>query len=134
MPDLMYCAVKALIERKGKILFVVYSDGHFDFPGGRLDVGEDPYDALKREVKEETGFDVRIGRPIGMYYAVVPNDGNQVTLTLFECFTDWVGEPVNSSPDEIARFAWLSFEEALKANVTHESLRGLLKKYFEERG
>lgn len=31
---------------------------HWEFPGGRLEFGESPMQALKREINEETGFEV----------------------------------------------------------------------------
>lgn len=40
------------------------SDGGWELPGGRLDVNESTVEGLRREVKEETGLDVAIRRPI----------------------------------------------------------------------
>lgn len=132
MPDLMYCAVKALIGRNGRFLFLVYSDtSNVDLPGGRLEEGEDPYEALKREVLEETGFNVKIGKPLGMYTAAVPRDPNRVVLTVFECSTPSKSEPHNSSSDEIACFKWLTLEEAIKSKLTDESMRRVLKNYSD---
>lgn len=37
------------------------------FPGGALELGETPEIAAVREVKEETGLDVRVGKLIGVY-------------------------------------------------------------------
>jgi len=46
--------------------------GKWDFPGGRIEFGEEPYEALQREIEEETGihdFHGRI-RTAGSYVMV----------------------------------------------------------------
>src|SRR3989338_7691639 len=90
MAQLMYTGVKAVLRRDdGKILFVkqrvaAWPNGYLDLPGGRLNVGEAPYEALKREIFEETKLVASAGAPIGMYF-FKKQDGNQVTHTVFEC-------------------------------------------------
>lgn len=70
----LFVALKAFIERDGKILILresgSYVDstqaGKYDVPGGRLNPGENFAEGLKREVKEETGLDVAFGTPFHM--------------------------------------------------------------------
>lgn len=60
-------AVRAVILRDGKLL-MIYSmkNDEYKFPGGGLESGESPEEALIREVREETGAVVkRIGEKIG---------------------------------------------------------------------
>lgn len=52
----------------GRILLQRRSDsGNWALPGGAMDIGETFAQSAIREVKEETGFDVRIDRIIGIY-------------------------------------------------------------------
>ena len=56
---------------EGRILLVRASDltevpGRWFLPGGGVDHGEHPLDALRREVKEETGLDAHIGELLGV--------------------------------------------------------------------
>jgi ADP-ribose pyrophosphatase YjhB (NUDIX family) len=39
----------------------------WNLPGGRVDSGEMPTDAVMREVLEESGLDVEVGRLVGVY-------------------------------------------------------------------
>src|SRR3989338_2710486 len=62
-------AVTAVVEHKGQILVgkKIKLDGHFlsgkwHIPGGKVDEGEDEKQALIREMHEETGIDIRVGR------------------------------------------------------------------------
>jgi len=51
-------AVYGIIIQNNKVLLSPQWDG-YDFPGGGVELGEPIKSALKREVKEETGFDVK---------------------------------------------------------------------------
>lgn len=137
--ELMYCGVKAVIRREdGRILFVKQHtpslpsiEWYLTLPGGRLDTGEDPYGALKREVFEEVKLRVRIGRPLGMYY-FLREDGKQTTLTVFECEAEDISalstEDNADKAEELHGMEWLTPQEALdkKYPVAHESFNRLL--------
>lgn len=51
-------SVYGVIVDNGKVLLARQWDG-YDFPGGGINLGETIEEALIREVKEETGFDVK---------------------------------------------------------------------------
>jgi 8-oxo-dGTP pyrophosphatase MutT (NUDIX family) len=51
-----------------------YGTKGWSTPGGRLEAGESPLEALKREVLEETGLEVEPGTLIGVYAKPTQND------------------------------------------------------------
>lgn len=53
-------SVYGIIFQDNKVLLSRQWDG-YDFPGGGIKLGETIEEALKREIKEETGLDVRMG-------------------------------------------------------------------------
>ncbi len=66
-------------------------------PHGCVDVGESVLDALKREVKEETGLSIIRAESFGLYtdpkYSVTYPNGDQVqTFTMAFLVRDWSGE------------------------------------------
>jgi len=65
-----YNIVIGLIQKSGEVLIQKRPangllGGLWEFPGGKIKVGESEGDALLREIKEETGLDVNIGEKIG---------------------------------------------------------------------
>lgn len=65
----LFVATKAVVLFEGNALVLresgEYEDGtqrgNYDLPGGRIDPSESLFDALKREVQEETGLVVSVG-------------------------------------------------------------------------
>jgi 8-oxo-dGTP diphosphatase len=67
MPTL---GVFAAISDEGGCILCVrmnYATCAWTTPGGRVEHGESPLDALKREVLEESGLDVEAGELVGVY-------------------------------------------------------------------
>ena len=69
--------VYAFIQKKdGSFLVIKRADndshpGTWEMPGGSLNFGEDLQDGIKREVKEETGLDVKVIKPVAYESAVM---------------------------------------------------------------
>ena len=62
---------KILLVKRGTVVF----KGFWALPGGKVDAGETVEQAIVREVKEETGLDIKIVRKIGEYHESGVQDG-----------------------------------------------------------
>lgn len=65
----MRVAAYAVVERRNKLLLTHWRRGHlhgWTLPGGGLEPGEDPRDAVIREILEETGLEARVGKLLGV--------------------------------------------------------------------
>ena len=58
LEEIYRISVRGIIFVAGKLLMIESSFGEVKLPGGGMVPGEDEYQALVREVKEETGYDV----------------------------------------------------------------------------
>ncbi|MBI3420676.1 MAG: NUDIX domain-containing protein [Candidatus Sungbacteria bacterium] len=69
-----FTVVGAIIEQDGKILLVKEAAGHdkgkWNQPAGWVDPGENPFVAVKREIKEESGLDFEPQAVLGIYSIV----------------------------------------------------------------
>ena len=91
----IFTATKAFIIFQGKILIVRESTqyqegtnaGKYDVVGGRVKPGQAWDESLRREIMEETGLEVTIGKPfhVGEWRPVVNGEQWQVVGIFFEC-------------------------------------------------
>jgi ADP-ribose pyrophosphatase YjhB (NUDIX family) len=84
-------------------------------PHGCVDVGESALEAVKREVREETGLSVLRAEPFGIYsdpkYSVTYPNGDQVqTFTVAFLVKAWSGELVVDG-DEVMELGFFPLDK-----------------------
>jgi 8-oxo-dGTP diphosphatase len=65
---------RVLLERRGQ----PPAQGSWSLPGGLIDVGETAEDAVRREVREECGIDVKVGPVLGIFEPIVRDPDGRV--------------------------------------------------------
>lgn len=96
--------VAGVLVREGKLLIGqrMSTDRHalkWEFPGGKLELGETPREALKRELREELGVEAVVGPEIARYEHVTP--GRPPLLLLFHKVDSFDGEPRSEAFEQI---------------------------------
>ncbi len=98
--------------------------GQWSLPGGAQKIGETVYEGARREVREETGLDVKITGLIDVVDSIVP-DGNgkiQYHYTLIDLAAEWqAGEPVPGG--DAASAAFVAADDLDGYDLWDETLR-----------
>jgi len=94
----MVQVVAAILEREGRILIGQRqpTQSHplkWEFPGGKVEPGETPAQALARELKEELDLEVLASAEMMRYFHTYP--GKSPIELMFFRVTEWRGEPRN---------------------------------------
>ena len=77
----------------------------WEFPGGKLERGEAPGDAVARELREELGVDVAVGRVWDVLFHAYPEF--DLVMLVYACQIVR-GEP---RPVEVAQVAWVAAKD-----------------------
>jgi 8-oxo-dGTP diphosphatase len=114
----LFVAAKAFIENYGKVLLIressKYADGSqvgkFDVPGGRIHSGERFDESLQREVFEETGLKIKIGKPVSVNESrpVVKGENWQVVRMYFAATSETTEVVLSEDHDE---YIWIDPRE-----------------------
>lgn len=125
----MLNVVCAIVEHEGKILCLQkgkhkypYISEHWEFAGGKVEAGESPEEALRRELMEEMDYKVEVVRHVKtvehqypdfslrlMAYLCRPVDGDSATAYVLHEHVQalWL------APEHLHRLAWAEADHAI---------------------
>lgn len=93
IPLILNFSAACILDKQGRLLLQKRGDtscfNEWGLPGGAWEFGESAEEALRREVREETGLEIKVNRLIGVYskyFSEYDNgDKSQTSVILFEC-------------------------------------------------
>ncbi len=101
--------VCAVIERNGHVL-VAQRPPHkllplkWEFPGGKVEPGENPADAISREIREELGCEISVTRALPPFI----HDYKTVVIEMIPFVCTLVPGTTEPHPHEHVAIAWVS--------------------------
>jgi|SRR3989344_1898863 len=135
--------VGAILERDGKILLVREAQrkgpdhGKWNHPAGWIDVGENPVDAVKREVEEESGFAFAPTHLLGVYSLVRQDIEKEMNGTPHAIKLIFVGNisktPNGNLHDDVSETKWFAPEEIYvmdQKTLRDVDIKQMVKDYF----
>lgn len=118
--------VAGFLRKDGKVLVGQRPETHslaglWEFPGGKIEIGENPEQALNRELSEELGIDAEIGK---LQLACTHSYGGVGIVILFYEVIYWKGEP---KPKHHLMLEWIHPEELKVKKIPEANTRILPK-------
>lgn len=118
---------RALLIRRGHPPL----EGEWSIPGGMLEVGETLLDAVRRELAEETGIEVRVGELIEAFERIFPDGEGQSKYHFV--ILDYLCEVIRGTAQagsDVTDVAWAAESELSKYSLTPTATR-VIKKAFQ---
>jgi 8-oxo-dGTP diphosphatase len=127
-----HVGVAVIVMKDGKILLGkrigAHSSGTWNFPGGKLDFGEEVFDCAQREVLEEAGIKIknlRLGPYTNDYFK--SEDLHYVTLFVIAEYSS--GKVTVMEPNKCLEWRWVEWEKMPRPRFL--PIENLSKKKFD---
>lgn len=119
----------AFILKNNKLLILKRSKNkkvlpeYYEMPGGGIEFGESPEEAIKREVKEEAGLNIKVLKPYATFSDVI-NDKQYIDI---QFYAEVIGENKVKLSDEHTKFEWIEKEEIDNYKFSEQMKNVILK-------
>ena len=129
-PQAPRVGVGAIVIHDGRVLLVRRgiepSLGLWAVPGGKLKLGESLRECAAREILEETGVTIKVGKCIYVFDYLEQDDKGGIKFHYV--VIDFAGEYISGEPkgaDDAAEARWLTPEDVLSLPVANNTLAAL---------
>lgn len=128
------CGAVVYRGKKGhrEILLIRHKNGgHWAFPKGHVEKKETEAETALREIREETGLQVKLKTDFRRSVTYSPKPGVEKDVIYFAAKAK--ADDAKAQPEEILEIRWETPEEALKT-VTYENDRDILRDFLVYKG
>ncbi|GLC29077.1 NUDIX hydrolase [Clostridium omnivorum] len=137
MPTHIVAAAGVVENDKGEILLVKTYHGGWVFPGGQVEVGENLIEAVAREIKEESGIDVKVEKLFAISSNIATNKGyNGVKEVPTKVMMDFICTFIDGklcTSDENSESCWIPKDKVLEM-ITTPAIRQRFQAYLNYDG
>lgn len=120
--------VSGFLNHNNKVLLVRRApyDGFmanfWELPGGKVEFGEDPKEALKREFQEEVGLQISVDKPIHLFSYLSDNNNRQTVDITFITTLEGENTDIKLSPEH-TEYTWVDKNEVGNYSMSDEMKR-----------
>lgn len=126
--------VGALIIRRGRVLLAERGHepmkGVWSLPGGVVEVGETLETAIRREVREETGLEVKVTRLFEIFERIMPDEKGRSEYHYV--LLDYLCRPAGgalAAGDDVSRVEWVAEGDLKEYDIT-EGTKAVIRRAF----
>ncbi len=136
-PSRPVVGVGAIVIDEDRVLLVERGreplKGYWSLPGGALELGESLEEGVQREVREESGLDVRIVDRVEVFERITPDEDGKVRYhyVLIDYLCEVEGGELRAG-DDAAQAVWYPRAALSDLSITHGTLP-VIEKGFELR-
>ena len=128
-------AAGGLVKNEDQELLMIFRNGMWDLPKGKMEKGESPIEAAEREVIEETGIGaIKIGAKLKSTYHIYALRLNQVLKKThwYEMKTENEMMLIPQQNEGITKAEWMNKEDVeIAIKNTYDSLKEMMVLYLE---
>jgi ADP-ribose pyrophosphatase YjhB (NUDIX family) len=136
-PDRPVVGVGGILLESGRVLLVERGKepqkGLWSLPGGALEVGETLLEALRREIREETGLEIRVLEVVEVFERILRDQEGRTEYhyVLIDYLCERTGGELRAA-DDAARAAWVERDQLADYALT-AGAQAVIEKAFDMR-
>lgn len=127
----MEVSAGGVVLRKDRMVLLARRNEDWQFPKGQVEKGERIEETAVREVREETGIEARIVKPLGRINYWYYREGRRTYKTVHFFLMEAVKENMERRDSEMDEVRWFNLEDAIK-KISYRNERDILERANRE--